>query len=263
LGYSPSLALGYDRLTGVTNYTLGQLAVQTPGSRHETFHFVLNNYVAKDNRIPPYGMSYDEAKKRNALPAPAAQYGSPAAGGTYNYWDEVTLTPPPGAAYAKIDLLYQTTSWEYIQFLWMANSRTNAFLAAEGDNLLDAWLNTGMAEPVVMASTTWGSVPAPTCATPGAPTSLTAAAGRRSGTLSWTAPATAPTGGYRIYYDQAGKLVYRASTASTTYKDSGLSKGTTYTYVVTSWNDCNGNGLFDAGTDTESAASNKASATAQ
>jgi hypothetical protein len=32
---------------------------------------------------------------------------------------------------------------------------------------------------------------------------------------------------------------------------------------VTSWNDCNGNGLFDAGTDTESAASNKAYATAQ
>ena len=263
LGYSSSLALSYDRSTGAANYSLGQLAAQTLGSDHETFHFVLNNSVAKDNRIPPYGMSYDEAKKRNALPAPAAQYGTPATGGTYNYWDEVTLTPPPGAAYAKIDLLYQTTSWEYIQFLWKANSRTNAFLAAEGDNLLDAWLNTGMAEPVVVASTTWGSAPTPTCATPGAPTSLTATAGRRSVILSWTAPAPAPTGGYRIYYDQAGKLVYRASTTSTTYTDSGLTRGTTYTYFVTSWNDCNGNGLFDTGTDTESAASNKASATAQ
>jgi hypothetical protein len=255
--------LSYDRTTGAATYTLGQLAAQTPGSRHETFHFVLNNSVAKDNRIPPYGMSYDEAKRRNTLPVPTAQYGSPATGGKYNYWDEVTLTPPTGAAYANVDLLYQTTSWEYIQFLWKANSRTIAFLAAEGDKLLDAWLNTGMAEPVVVASTTWGSPPAPTGASPGAPTNLTATAGRRSVTLSWTAPAPVPTGGYRIYYDQAGKLVYRTSTTSTKYTDSGLTRGTTYTYFVKSWNDCNGNGLFEAGIDTESAASNKASATAQ
>jgi hypothetical protein len=32
------------------------------------------------------------------------------------------------------------------------------FLANEGANLLDGWLNTGMAEPYVMASTTWTSL---------------------------------------------------------------------------------------------------------
>jgi hypothetical protein len=37
----------------------------------------------------------------------------------------------------------------------------------------------------------------------------------------------------------------------------------TYTYVATAWNDCNANSVFDAGIDTESAASNLASATAQ
>jgi hypothetical protein len=157
LGYPPAFPLSYNRETGGVDYTLGQLAAQAPGTYHKTFHFVLNNTVVKDNRIPPYGMSYEEARKRNTLPVPATQYGSPSAGGTYNYWDELTLGPPPGAAYATIDLLYQPTSWEYIQFLYLANKGENAFLANEGVNLLQAWLNTGMAEPYVMATATWAA----------------------------------------------------------------------------------------------------------
>ena len=50
------------------------------GNYHDTFHFAMNNHVARDNRIPPYGMSYDIAKKRNALPVPATQYGDPGEG---------------------------------------------------------------------------------------------------------------------------------------------------------------------------------------
>ncbi|MBN2526603.1 MAG: hypothetical protein JXR76_09420 [Deltaproteobacteria bacterium] len=46
-----------------------------------------------------------------------------------------------------IKLMYQPTSWEYIQFLAMANNGGNDFLANEGMHLLDAWMNTGMAEP--------------------------------------------------------------------------------------------------------------------
>jgi len=161
LGYSPTLPLSFNRVTGLADYTLGQLVAEAPGTTHETFHFVLNNVVVKDNRIPTYGMSYEEARKRNALPVPASQYGNPGPGGTYNYWDEMALTPPIGATYATIDLLYQPTSWEYIQFLYLANNRQNSFLANEGVNLLDAWLNNGMAKPYVMASTVWGSEPVP------------------------------------------------------------------------------------------------------
>ena len=161
LGASSSLPLMFDRVTGNVAYTLGNVAALPAGSYRETFHFILNNYVAKDNRIPPYGMRYDEARKRSALPVPATQFGNPGAGGTYRYWDDVTLNPPGGAARATIDLLYQPTSWEYIQFLNLANTKSNSFLANEGDNLLDAWLNTGMAEPHVMASTTWISPNAP------------------------------------------------------------------------------------------------------
>jgi hypothetical protein len=162
LSYDLGLVLSYDRYTGLPDFTLGDLAAQPPGADHETFHFVLNNTVVKDNRIPPYGMSYDEARKRNALPVPADQYGDPGPGGTYDYRAEVDLVPPaPEAVYATIDLMYQPTSWEYIQFLWLANNGQNPFLADEGINMLEAWLNTGMAQPYVMASTVWGNAPVP------------------------------------------------------------------------------------------------------
>jgi len=142
-------------VTGLPDFTLGELGAQDPGTYHETFHFALNNHVAKDKRIPPYGMSYDKAARRNSLPVPANQYGNPGSSGLYAYWDDVTLNPPNGAIYAEINLLYQPTSWEYVQFLWKANKGQNAFLANEGVNLLDAWLKTDMAAPHVMASTMW------------------------------------------------------------------------------------------------------------
>jgi hypothetical protein len=161
LGYPADMPLAFDRTTGLPEYTLGQLAADPPGSHHETFHFVLNNHVSGDNRIPPYGYRYDVARVRNALPVPADQYGNAGPGGTYNHWDDVPLNPPGNAIYAEIDLLYQGTSWEYVQFLWLANTGASAFLADEGVNMLDAWLNTGMVAPYVMASTVWGNAPVP------------------------------------------------------------------------------------------------------
>ena len=157
LGVPGSLQLTFDRVTGKPQYTLQDLANEDSDEYLETFHFVLNNYVAKDNRIPPYGMKYSEAAKRNALPVPYCQFGCPSSSGTYEYYDNVTLSPPSGATRADISLMYQPTSWEYIQFLHLANKRSNTFLADTGANLLDAWLNTGMAEPQVMASTAWTS----------------------------------------------------------------------------------------------------------
>ncbi|MGD8853014.1 MAG: Ig-like domain-containing protein [Gammaproteobacteria bacterium] len=154
-----SVPVEFDRVTGQVTATIGDVASQAAGTYHETFHFVLNNKVVKDNRIPPWGMSYDEARVRNSLPVPADQYGNPGTGGTYNYYDVFQLTPPTDAVYAEIDLLYQPTSWEYIQFLTLANNGSNSFLADEGRNLQEAWMATGMAEPHVMASTTWGTAP--------------------------------------------------------------------------------------------------------
>jgi hypothetical protein len=160
--------IGFNRLTGLTEGTIGQLADGLLGQYAKSFHFVLNNYIADDNRIPPYRMSYDEALKRNALPVPDDQYGG-TPGGVYNHWDEKPLNPPAGAVYADITLYYQGTSWEYVQFLWLANKGIdpaqggNVFLGEEGVNYLDAWVNADssygalgrMVPPYPMATTTW------------------------------------------------------------------------------------------------------------
>jgi hypothetical protein len=178
-GKPASLVLNFDRYSGEVDATLGDLASQPAGSYQDTFHFALNNVVTRDNRIPPYGMQYDLAKKRNVLPVPADQYGNPGAGGVYQYWDQVDINAlkPENAVSAAITLLYQGTTWEYIQFLDEANNGTdpaeggNAFLGDEGENMLEAWINAEvpvadevagdrkMVPPVVMATATWrGSI---------------------------------------------------------------------------------------------------------
>jgi hypothetical protein len=174
-GKPASLVLNFDRYSGEVDATLGDLASQPAGSYQDTFHFALNNVVTRDNRIPPYGMQYDLAKKRNVLPVPADQYGNPGAGGVYQYWDQVDLNAlkPENAVSAAITLLYQGTTWEYIQFLDEANNGTdpaeggNAFLGDEGENMLEAWINAEvpvvdevagdrkMVPPVVMTTATW------------------------------------------------------------------------------------------------------------
>jgi hypothetical protein len=214
------------------------VAAQAAGTAHESFHFVLNNTVVKDNRIPPYGMSYDVARVRNALPVPADQYGNPGPGGAYNYFDVVALNPPSGAQYATIELLYQPTSWEYIQFLYLANNGQNSFLADEGSNMLEAWLNTGMAEPYVMASATWGTPPGACEATP--PTLLSATPGDKQVTVAWQE--VSGNTGYRLYYDQAGKAQLVAEKdcsagACDSHTDSGLTNGQQYCYKVSGYTD--------------------------
>ena len=178
--HGPDFALNYDRLTGAVVCTVGDFLLDDgdpekkdacKGDYIDSFHFVLNDYVSLDNRIPPYGMSYDAARVRNTLPVPANQYGGGTAGSTYEHWDEITLNPPANAYQADIELLYQGTSWEYIQFLYLANDGQNAFLGQEGVNMLDAWLNAvtsmdpqsrTMVAPVVMASAEW-ETPASHC----------------------------------------------------------------------------------------------------
>ena len=175
VGKPAGLVLSYNRYSGEEEMTLGELAALPSGNFHNTFHFVLNNAVTLDNRIPPFGMRYDDAKKRNVLPVPETQYGNPGPAGIYDFWDQVNLAAlkPENAQSAQIKLLYQGTSWEYIQFLYEANEGTNpseggnVFLGNEGENMLNAWINAEvpvamevagdrkMVPPVVMTTTTW------------------------------------------------------------------------------------------------------------
>ena len=153
LGYPDGMVLSYDRLTDALDHTLGDLTLESPGTAYHTLHFVLNNVIVHDSRIPPFGMRYDEARVRNALPVPYDQFGNPGAGGVYDHWVDYDFAIPVGAESADVKLFYQQTTWEYIQFLWLENDQLGVFLGQEGVNLLDAWLNTGMATPVEMAST--------------------------------------------------------------------------------------------------------------
>lgn len=236
LGYRPDLPLTFDRLDGTVEKRLADLAsMESADDSLETFHFVLNNTVVEDNRIPPFQMSYDEARRRNASPVPADQYGG-SAGGTYNHFATVDLKPPSGASYATIDLLYQPTSWEYIQFLYEANNGTVTFLANEGKNMLDAWTATGMAEPIVMNSATWGeTAPEPVCDLD-APSLDSIVSTSNSVTISWT-----PVQGvdsYDVFYDSADKsqpLVNTtcSETEECDYTDDGLTSAQTYCYKVT------------------------------
>lgn len=152
LGVDAATPLEYDRLTGRPKATLGQLAAQPPGARHASFHFVLNDVVMSDNRIPPWGMRYDEALARSCLPVPESLYGDPGPGGAYEHWDLVPLSPPAGARSARFSLMYQTTSWEYVMSLVLANDGSVPHLAEVGIDLAQAWHATGMAEPEVMAT---------------------------------------------------------------------------------------------------------------
>ncbi|NUQ49347.1 MAG: hypothetical protein HUU27_05450 [Phycisphaerae bacterium] len=157
LGYSPAMPIAYDSVSGAATTTLGQAAAAAPGAVTKSFHFVLNDATSHDNRIPPYKMSYDEAVATNSQPIPDTQFGNPGSGGFYNHWDDVALNPPAGATRAEIRLMYQPTSWEYIQFLVLANNGTVALHAGRGNDLFEAWRATGMAAPVVMAEARWGS----------------------------------------------------------------------------------------------------------
>ncbi|NNJ79839.1 MAG: hypothetical protein HKP19_11350, partial [Xanthomonadales bacterium] len=141
----PGLALSYDRVNGNTaGRSLGDLANQAAGTKWPTFHFAINNTVYSDNRIPPFEMSATVAYERNATPVPNNLYLDTVTG-LYLNEREFNLDIPEGAVRADISLLYQPTSWEYIQFLYLANDGSSAFLGNEGRNILDAWLATGMA----------------------------------------------------------------------------------------------------------------------
>jgi hypothetical protein len=237
LGYPDGMVLGYDRLTDAPYHTLGELKNEEPGEAYHTFHFALNNVMVHDSRIPPYGMRYDEARLSNALPIPYDQFGNPGPGGVYNHWADYDFDIPVGAETAEVRLFYQQTTWEYIQFLWLANDQQGPFLGQEGVNILDAWLNTSMAPPVEMAFAS-ATVTGVVTGTPGEAShqEITAEQMRAeynsvSGTVDITYTPACDAADHTVYY---GPL---SSVASYGYTDAACFLGTS------------GAASFDPGTD--------------
>jgi hypothetical protein len=108
-----------------------------------TLHFVLNNKIYDDNRIPPRGFTN----------ATFAAFGGAPVGHHYDdgqYWDDTLYTLPAGAVRAEAKLYYQSTSKEFIEFLRDEN-RTNT----KGQEIYNLWNNNGKCPPTLMASETW------------------------------------------------------------------------------------------------------------
>lgn len=103
-----------------------------------SFHFVLNDSIYKDNRIPPRGVTNAALV---SVQSPVVAYSYPDG----QYWDVTTYDLPASAREAEVVLYYQTTSKEYIEFLRDANETDN-----QGQDLYDAWVNQGRAAPVAM-----------------------------------------------------------------------------------------------------------------
>jgi hypothetical protein len=109
-----------------------------------SFHFVINDTVYSDNRIPPRGFTN----------AGFEVVQSPPVGHAYadgQYWDETEYNLPSTADSVTVTLYYQTTTKEFVEFLRDANV-TNA----AGQVLYDSWVAHGRSTPVAMRSVTIG-----------------------------------------------------------------------------------------------------------
>jgi hypothetical protein len=108
-----------------------------------SLHFVLNNKIYEDNRIPPRGFTN----------VTFALFGGAPVGHEYadgQYWDDTLYTLPAGATRAEVKLYYQSTSKEFIEFL-RDDNRTDS----TGQEMYDLWNNNGKCPPTLMAEETW------------------------------------------------------------------------------------------------------------
>lgn len=104
------------------------------------FHFVLNNDVLKDNRIPPEGFT------NTAF----AAFGGAPVGATYadgQYWDMTTYAAPFNAVRADVSLKYQSISREFAEFL-----RDNGLPGGAGEAFYNFYVANGMCPPEEMES---------------------------------------------------------------------------------------------------------------
>jgi hypothetical protein len=114
-------------LSGVVNIPAGP-----------SFHFVLNDTIYKDNRIPPRG--FTNAAFQNIQSPPVDYYYEDG-----QYWDETVYTFPAESGSLIVSLYYQTTSKKYIEFLRDENNTDNT-----GQDLYDLWNISGKSAPELM-----------------------------------------------------------------------------------------------------------------
>lgn len=116
----------------------------TPG---KSFHFVVNDTIYLDNRIPPRGFTNANFE---AIQSPPVGYSYPDG----QYWDVTDYTIPFYPDSVDVTLYYQTLSKEYVTFL-----RDENVTDSWGDTLYNLWNNNGKSAPVAMNNVTWSGSP--------------------------------------------------------------------------------------------------------
>lgn len=125
------------------------LAAQLGLPAGESFHFLLNNEILNDNRIPPRG--YDFAAFEAAGAAPYTNGNAdPTRYADGQYWDTTTYTLPAAPDVVIVRLLHQVASREYIEFL-RDNSPFFGDPNSNGQILYALWEGNGRSAPTIMA----------------------------------------------------------------------------------------------------------------
>lgn len=114
-----------------------------------SFHFILNNLIVSDNRIPPRGYNFAAFNAAGAAPYTDGTPDSTRyADG--QYWDVTYYTLPDDVAYGRVRLLHQVASKEYIEFLRDNNPNVDDE-NNNGQILYNLWEMSGRSAPEVMA----------------------------------------------------------------------------------------------------------------
>jgi len=109
------------------------------------FHFVLNDTVYKDNRIPPRGFTNAAFTAFGGRPVDPGVAGPGPRYADGQYWDTATYRLPAATRSVIATLYYQTTSKELVEFLRDENTTNGA-----GQALYDIWAANNRAAPVAM-----------------------------------------------------------------------------------------------------------------
>ncbi len=135
----------YEAQQGLTPDWAAQLGLD-PG---HSFHFILNNTILFDNRIPPRGYDFNAFEAAGAAPY---ENGQPVSGmyGNGQYWDVTPYALPSEVVSGTVRLMYQVASKEYIEFLRDNNPNPGN---NNGEILYDLWEMTNRSAPEIMAET--------------------------------------------------------------------------------------------------------------
>jgi hypothetical protein len=124
----------YDPVTGILQQDSqlkvyeAKLGIDDGVTVTESFHFIRNNTVLKDNRIPPRGYTIAAYDQPGLRPVGAVYADN-------QHWDDTLYVLPNEAASVVVVLYYQTASKEYIDFLRTRGGEDGVLLGQMWDDL--------------------------------------------------------------------------------------------------------------------------------